>query len=65
VSAAWHSHQISRLRILEQLDLLFGICNRVDDIVGSLEDESATELKGRIHCFRRKPVVTSAGLRNS
>jgi hypothetical protein len=36
MSTAWHGHQISHLCILEKFDLLFGVRNRVDNIVSSL-----------------------------
>ena len=47
VSAASNSHQISRLRVLEKLDLLFSVGHRVDGIVGTLIAESVTELRVR------------------
>jgi hypothetical protein len=56
VSAGWHSHQISRLCILEELDLLFGVCNRVDGIISPLYGESATELQGRMICRYKRNV---------
>jgi hypothetical protein len=56
MSTARHRHQLSHFGILEQFDLLFGVCDRVDSIVSSLAKGGASQ------CCNKKRAMKTAGM---